>query len=177
MDSVILVDQHDRKIGQMEKYAAHQGGAKLHRAISVFLFNQNGELLIQQRSSKKIVGATQWANTCCGNVRPGETRMQCAKRRLREELGITDVKLKYVYKFPYFVKCNERFSEREIDGVFCGQYDGVVNPNPDEVSDFIWIKIPELLSQVARDKKMDKFAPWFHILVSKQKVLKKLGRI
>ena len=89
LDQVTLVDEHDHQIGVMDKVEAHRGDGKRHRASSVFLFNKNGELLIQQRSKKKIVGALQWGNTCCGNVRPGESCEECALRRLREGLGIT----------------------------------------------------------------------------------------
>jgi len=119
--------------------------------------NPKVELLIQQRSAKKIVGAHQWANTVCGNVRPTETYEECAYRRLREELGITKVEIKEVYDFQYHLQCNEEFSEYEIDHVFIGSYDGEVLPNPDEAQDFTWVKWGELAagdqwSVISKDK-------------------------
>src|SRR3989344_6441635 len=122
LDQVILVDEADNQIGTMDKVAAHRGQGRLHRAISVFLFNDQGQLLIQQRSQEKITAQGQWGNTCCGNVRPGESYQECAYRRLREELGIAEgVTLAPVRKFSYFARCGEEFSEREIDQVFVGK--------------------------------------------------------
>lgn len=173
LDQVILVDAEDRQIGVMDKVAAHRGEAVLHRAISVFLFNDRNELLIQQRSHKKIVGAGQWANTCCGNVRPGESYEDCARRRLREELGITPVTIQSVHKFQYFTRCNEEFSEREIDTVFVGRYDGAVKPNPDEVQDYKWMALSAIEAELPTDELLDNdkqhYAPWFHALLAENR--------
>jgi isopentenyl-diphosphate delta-isomerase len=166
VDQVILVDEQDTPIGVMDKIDAHRGEGVLHRAISVYLFNKKGELLLQQRSGKKIVGAGQWANTCCGNVRPNESYKECAVRRLREELGITEVKIEPIYKFQYFVRCNEEFSEREIDQVFVGKYQGEVEPNPEEVRKVKWVEFkPALLKQ------QFELAPWFIQAIEKPELL------
>lgn len=167
LDQVILVDEQDREIGVMDKIEAHRGEAKLHRAISTFLFNDKGELLIQRRSHKKIVGALQWANTCCGNVWPGESYEECAYRRLKVELGITQAHIEPVYKFHYFAKANEEFSEREMDTVFMGRYKGEVTPNPDEVSDYKWISFSELLTEYEQTK----YAPWFQIMMKNPEIV------
>lgn len=173
-DQVTLVNESDQVIGEMDKIEAHHGDAHRHRAISVYLFRQchpdlavaregsgrnteklnNLELLIQQRSIKKILGATQWANTVCGNVWPGESYESCAKRRLEAELGITDVDIKPTYKFEYHLACNDQFSEWEIDQVFVGFYDGLVQPNPAEVQDYAWVNWPEL-QNTAESANMD----------------------
>lgn len=155
LDLVTLVDEHDNVIGEMDKVEAHHGEAKRHRASSVYLFRKNGneiELLIQQRSSKKIVGANWWANTVCGNVRPAESYEECAYRRLKEELGIVKVQIKPIYKFEYHLQCNAEFSEWEVDQVFIGWYEGEVQPNPDEVQDFSWVKWSELLEKAEKAK-------------------------
>lgn len=161
LDQVILVDPEDREIGVMDKVEAHRGKGKLHRASSVFLFNKKGELLVQQRSEHKLVGALQWANTCCGNVRPGEMYRDCAVRRLREELGIEGVVLSAVAKFEYQVKCNEDFSEYEMDTVFVGHYDGEVRPNPGEVRTYQWIEWDDLLEQKP-------IVPWIPLMKEKR---------
>lgn len=161
LDTVILVDETDHPIGVMDKYEAHRNGAHLHRAVSVYLFAEvdgQMQLLIQKRSAQKIVGAGMWANTICGNVRPGESYRECAYRRLREELGLkTEVvdacDLQAVHKFSYFVKCNEEFSEREIDQVFVGvvepkgdsEFQKSFTPNSDEVAEIDWISYSELV--------------------------------
>lgn len=172
LDQVTLVNANDEFVGSMDKVEAHRGEGKLHRAISVFLLNEQGELLIQQRSAKKIVGALQWANTCCGNVRPNETYLECAQRRLREELGIVGVHLTPMTKFTYQVRCNEEFSEHEIDSVFSGHYSGEVFPNPEEVAAIRWI---DKKNMKIRTKDIDtSFAPWVPFLLQQASIQKVL---
>lgn len=171
-DQVVLVDEHDRILGAMDKIEAHRGAAQLHRAISVFLFRRRAgqvELLIQQRSQHKIVGAGQWANTVCGNVWPGESYEACARRRLEHELGITAVSLHPLTKFHYQVQCNDEFSEHEIDQVYAGWYDDDVNLNPSEVMNYQWVNWTELL-----DSSTLEIAPWLTLLLSDGDVHKKL---
>lgn len=167
LDQVILVNRQDRKIGEMDKVEAHRGEGRLHRAISVFLFNTKGDLLIQQRSEKKMTCGLQWANTCCGNVRPGETYMQCAHRRLQEELGIVGVKLSKITKFSYSARCSDEFSENEIDTVFTGVYDGELVENPDEVHATRWIAQKDFIHELERDVKKKVFVPWINIMKEK----------
>ena len=165
---VTLVTESDEIIGQMDKVAAHRGEGKLHRAISVYLFRvRDGALqvLLQQRSGQKIVGAHQWANTCCGNVLPGETYEECALRRLREELGIEGVLPEPVHKFRYQVQCNAEFSENEIDQVYAGWYEGEVSPNPDEVEAVAWQDWEEFTSEKWRQKGEKDWAPWFVVML------------
>lgn len=146
-EKVVLVDEHDVQIGVMDKFEAHRNPARLHRAISVYLFNKKGELLIQQRSEQKIVGALQWGNTCCGNVWPGESYEACARRRLHFELGIVDVKLQDIHTFLYKTKCNSLYSEYENDHIFVGLYDTGINANRDEVLAHEFFKWDTLLHQ------------------------------
>lgn len=175
LDQVTLVDEHDHQVGVMDKVEAHLGDGKRHRASSVFLFNKKGELLIQQRSKKKIAGALQWANTCCGNMRPGETYEECAYRRLREELGITTATIQPLYTFEYHVKCNDKFSEWEIDHVFVGKYEGDLYINPDEVKNIAWVYTKRLLRMTEKEK--GKYAPWFLIFLQQQKLQDYLARV
>jgi isopentenyl-diphosphate Delta-isomerase len=164
LDRVILVDEKDQQIGVMDKVAAHRHPAKLHRASSVLLRNSKGKWLIQQRSSHKIVGAHQWANACCGNLRPTEDYLECANRRLQEELGISNVELKKIDKLTYQVQCNDEFGEHEMDTVFIGQYDSEVEPNPLEVQDTRWISTQDLLAEL--EKNESDFAPWTKLVLN-----------
>lgn len=169
IDRVILVNKKDEVIGEMDKIEAHRGEGKLHRAISVFLFRKIGnekQLLIQQRSAKKIVGAQQWVNTVCGNVRPNETYEECARRRLEEELGIIDPQLILTpgKKFQYQVKCNDEFSENEIDQIFTGWFDGELNINLDEVQNTEWVSWQSLQNGKYNDLEYN-WAPWFVIML------------
>src|SRR5690606_4019472 len=97
-DNVILVDHEDTMIGSMEKYEAHEKGL-LHRAFSVFLFNDHDELLLQQRALDKYHCGGLWTNSCCSHQRLGETNLEAAKRRLLEELRIEASDLRDVFSF------------------------------------------------------------------------------
>jgi len=163
LDQVILVDENDHQLGVMDKIEAHRHPAKLHRASSVLLHNSKGEWLIQQRSQHKIVAAHKWANTCCGNVRPGESYLECARRRLEVELGIKGVALAEVKKFTYQIKCNDEFGENEIDTVFVGQYDGEVVFNPAEVQHIKWISKEDLLADLKKDGQ--KYSAWTKLVL------------
>ena len=170
-DQVTIVDKNDQVLGAIDKIEAHRGEGVLHRAISVFLFRKRAdktELLIQQRSDKKIVGAGQWANTVCGNVRPTENYLECARRRLREELGIIDPELALQpgTKFQYQVVCNAEFSENELDQIFIGWYDGEVVPNPEEVQGFEWLGWDEKNpTKILKQKRADEWAVWLEIVL------------
>lgn len=170
---VQLVDAQDNELGVMDVIAAHQGEGHLHRAISVFLFRvhpetEQLELLMQQRSQEKIVGAGLWANTVCGNVRPGESYESCAHRRLREELGINGVKLTRVYKFMYQVQCDPGFSEHELDTVYVGEYSGEVAPNPLEVLAVKWVPWE---GKETGQALLPRLAPWFEIMMTDQRLM------
>jgi isopentenyl-diphosphate delta-isomerase len=169
LDRVVLVNADDEVIGSENVIETHKGLGKLHRACSVFLFNATGEVLIQKRSKKKIVAANQWANTACGNVRLGESYLDCAKRRLKEELGIEGVGLSKVGKFQYQVSFDNGFSENEIDTVFVGDFKGELKPNPDEVSEVGWIQFKQLLTAASN------FAPWVSIILSQKNIKQNLA--
>lgn len=183
LDQVILVDENDQPIGQMDKLDAHRGDGQLHRAISVYLFREapdgtGPEVLLQQRASTKIVGAGQWGNTVCGNVRPGESYEDCAHRRLREELGLDHIRIEPIHKFRYQVRCNDEFSENEIDQVFWGYYQGEATPNPNEVADYVWVKWNNLKD--ASDTGIvdgNKLVPWLNIMLNDSELIEKLDNV
>lgn len=183
LDQVILVDENDQEIGTMDKLDAHRGDGQLHRAISVYLFRKapdgtSPEVLVQRRSATKIVGAGQWGNTVCGNVRPGETYEDCALRRLREELGIEDARIEPIHKFRYQVRCNDEFSENEIDQVFWGYYNGEPAPNPEEVSDYAWAKWNNLLEASTTGYVDDlEIVPWLKIMLNDKVLIKRLNEV
>lgn len=182
-DRVTLVNEHDEVIGEMDKIQAHRGKGKLHRAVSVYLFwknKQSGsvELLVQQRSTKKIVAALQWANTACGNVWPGESYEDCAKRRLSVELGIDAqaIQLQPIEKFQYQVQCNEEFSEHEMDQVFASWHSGDVSPNVDEVAATDWVLWEDLKNSERRTELNKDWAPWLEIMMKNEKIIEKLSQ-
>lgn len=150
-EQIQLVSADDVEIGTEDKFVAHQYPVKRHRAISVWLKNKQNEVLLQQRSHTKIVGAGWWANTVCGNVWAGETYEECAVRRLKDELGIELSKEELVAgaKFEYRAYCNEKYGEHEIDQIFTASVEEVVvTPNTAEVIDTLWVDIEDLRGRV-----------------------------
>lgn len=151
-DQVTLVNTQGEKVGAEDKFVAHQNPSQLHAAVSVWLINDRGETLLQQRSVQKIVGAGWWGNAICGNVRPTESAWQCAQRRLQEEIGVMGVELKPLYSFEYQAHCNEQYSEHEWDTVFVGRFEGDLDLNPNEASGATWVKVDDLV-RVVREQK------------------------
>ncbi len=148
-DNCILVDGADCVVGFDEKYATHQNPTRRHRAVSVWLFNSNNEVLFQQRSEQKIVGALWWGNTVCGNVQKGETVEQCCHRRLLQELAIIGTTLQKKGVFEYRAYCNEKYSEHEVDHVFTGVYETAeITPVSSEVVKTAWIPLVELQQSI-----------------------------
>ena len=99
LEEVILVDAHDTHIGTMEKLEAHEKGL-LHRAFSILLVNERGEMLLQQRALGKYHSPGLWTNACCSHPRPNETNLEAANRRLQEELGMS-VSMTEIFQFTY----------------------------------------------------------------------------
>lgn len=157
---VVLIDRNDNEIGVMEKQQAHVAGL-LHRAFSVFVFNSAGELLIQQRAASKYHSPLLWANTCCSHPRKGESYLDAAHRRLREEMGF-DCELEEKFHFIYKAKLGDRLFEHELDRVFAGTYNGPVNINKDEVENCRWVPWDELVEDVKN--RPHKYTAWFKII-------------
>jgi isopentenyl-diphosphate delta-isomerase len=154
---VILVNEQDKPLGSMEKMEAHKAGL-LHRAFSIFVFNSNGELLLQQRAQSKYHSGGLWTNTCCSHPQPGEDTNEAAKKRLQEEMGFTTELIK-VFDFTYKAAMENGLIEHEFDHVFAGNYDGPVPFNSEEVMDWSFMSIDELRSQLASHPQ--KFTSWF----------------
>ncbi|MFY8191123.1 MAG: isopentenyl-diphosphate Delta-isomerase [Bacteroidia bacterium] len=160
-EMVILVDEHDNEIGLMEKQEAHVK-ALLHRAFSVMVFNDKGEMLLQQRALSKYHSGGLWTNTCCSHPRQGETTEQAAHRRLQEEMGF-DCELKLHQTFIYKAPFDNGLTEHELDHVFIGTYNQDPQINPEEVNDFHWISLSELDQQLRNQP--EKFTVWFKMIM------------
>lgn len=160
---VILVDQNDVPIGTAEKLIAHQQNL-LHRAFSVFIFRRNNqnewEVLLQQRASKKYHSPDLWTNTCCSHPRPGEIILTAAARRLNEELGLT-TSLKTIGNFIYQAKFPNGLAENEYDHVLIGEinFTTPIVMNEDEVQNISWLTHDAL--QLDYKKNREQFTPWF----------------
>jgi isopentenyl-diphosphate delta-isomerase len=156
---VILVTPQDEAIGVMEKMEAHQKGL-LHRAFSVFIFDKQGRMLLQQRAPQKYHGAHLWTNACCSHPMWNEPVEEAAHRRLQEEMGFT-TPLQKIFAFTYKANVENNLVEHEYDHVFAGEYDGQVNVNPEEVSDYAYYDLKEL--KLLLQEKPESFTTWFRI--------------
>jgi isopentenyl-diphosphate delta-isomerase len=162
-DMIILVDKNDREIGYEEKMKPHLGG-RLHRAFSIFVFNSDGKMLLQQRAKSKYHSGGLWTNACCSHPRKGEETDEAAHRRLSEEMGF-DCPLEEQFTFIYKAKLDGGRTEHELDHVFTGAYNGEVKPDPEEADGYDWISIDNL----KKDMKLnpDKYTVWFKIALPK----------
>lgn len=154
---VILVNELDQELGHMDKLEAHQQGL-LHRAFSIFIFNSQGELLLQQRALNKYHSARVWSNTCCSHPQPGENLINSAQNRLQEEMGFTCA-LKEAFSFIYQCTLENNLVEHELDYVLIGKHTGqTIQPNPEEVMNYQWISGHELSLQLQRHP--ENFSYW-----------------
>lgn len=175
MEQVILVDAKDQPIGTMEKLQTHKEG-RLHRCFSILIFNQAGEILLQQRALNKYHTPGLWTNTCCSHQRPGEETLAAAHRRLVEEMGF-DCALHEVYEFVYKVPFENGLWEHEFDHVLIGRYDGKVSPNSEEVNAYRWMSMDKL-KQDMKDNPHH-YTPWFHIILDEhyESIIAKIKKI
>jgi isopentenyl-diphosphate Delta-isomerase len=157
-EQLILVDDHDREIGFKPKADCHTGKGVLHRAFSIFVFNSDNELLVQQRSPAKMLWPGYWSNTCCSHPRRGETMATAVTRRLSQELGFT-CPLEYLYKFKYQAQYDAGGAEHELCYVYFGRYDGPVDVNVTEIAAWRFVGVEELEQELAAAPQT--FTPWF----------------
>ena len=161
---VILVDAQDNELGVMEKLQAHQEG-KLHRAFSIFIFNNKNELLLQQRALSKYHSGGLWTNTCCSHPSPNETILDAAQRRLFEEMGIS-CDLKIINHFIYQSDFENGLKEYEFDYIIIGQSNDVPLINKDEVANYKWQSIAEIENDIILNP--THYTAWFKIALQKK---------
>ena len=160
MEYVILVDEKDQEIGRMEKMEAHKKGL-LHRAFSIFLFNDKNELLLQQRALSKYHSGGLWTNTCCSHPRTGETILQASERRLMEEMGIT-AQMKPEFSFIYRAELDNNLTEHELDHVVIGSFSGTPKINPEEVEAWKYLAMRDIQQEI--EEFPEKYTAWFKVI-------------
>ncbi|WP_179351746.1 isopentenyl-diphosphate Delta-isomerase [Winogradskyella vidalii] len=162
-EQVILVDENDNKIGLMPKMEAHEK-ALLHRAFSVFVFNDKKELMLQQRALHKYHTPGLWTNTCCSHQRDGESNLEAGKRRLQEEMGfVTELEeqTSFIYKAPF----DNGLTEHEYDHIMTGYYNDIPNVNPDEVANWKWMALDDVKADMVKNPQL--YTAWFKIIFDK----------
>ena len=156
---LILVNERDEPTGTGEKMQIHREGL-LHRAFSVFIFNENGQMLLQQRSRSKYHSGGLWTNACCSHPAPGDETLVAAEKRLHEELGF-NTPLTKVFDFVYKAGVENGMIEYEFDHVLVGEYDGPVDFNSDEVMDYCYQSMDELRESLRF--KPNVYTEWFKL--------------
>lgn len=157
-EQVVLVDEADERLRDGDKWRIHKDGL-LHRAFSIFVFNPQGECLIQQRAAEKYHSAGKWANSCCGHPRPGEPVAKAAARRLQEEVGL-QVVLTFGFKSRYIAYLDNEMIENEIPHLYFGRTQAAPAPNPEEVQSIRWMTLSDLAADVRASP--DQYAAWLH---------------
>ncbi|WP_055445176.1 isopentenyl-diphosphate Delta-isomerase [Lacinutrix himadriensis] len=162
-EQVILVNEQNEQIGLMPKLEAHEK-AVLHRAFSVFVFNDANELMLQQRALGKYHSPALWTNTCCSHQRDGETNIAAGKRRLHEEMGfVTELEesISFIYKAPF----DNGLTEHEYDHILIGKYNQTPSINADEVADWKWMPLEAVKEDIANHPEV--YTAWFKIIFDK----------
>ena len=160
---VILVDDNDNQLGLMEKIEAHEK-ALLHRAFSVFILNDNKQLLLQKRALNKYHSPGLWTNTCCSHPRDGESVIDAGIRRLDEEMGFK-TQLNNLFSFVYKARLDNGLTEHEYDYVLLGKYNKDPLINELEVCDWKWVDLDALSNDLVINPKS--YTVWFKIIFEK----------
>ncbi|VEA65529.1 Isopentenyl-diphosphate Delta-isomerase [Serratia plymuthica] len=161
-EMLILVDADDNSIGSQTKTRIHQQGL-LHRAFSIFIFDSQGRLLLQQRAFSKYHSGGLWTNSCCGHPRWGETTAAAAQRRLQEEMGFSS-ELQQVSSFIYRSEVPGDLIEHEFDHIYVGLFDGEPLGDPAEAHSWLWMDIQQLTDEIKRSP--DRFTVWFREIMN-----------
>lgn len=162
-DPVVLIDEKGKPAGEASKLETHRRGLR-HQAISVVIRNHAGHVLLQRRHLEKYHCGGLWANACCSHPRPGERPATAARRRLREEMGIS-VPLKLLFQTEYRADVPPDLIEHEVVDVFGGTFEGAPRADPEEVADWCWIR-PDAL-RIDMHRNAGRYTPWFCTYVDK----------
>lgn len=155
-EKIAVVDSDDCIIGYEDKMKVHEQGI-LHRAFSIFIFNDKSELLLQKRAVDKYHSSSLWSNTCCSHLKYGEVMEKAAKLRLELEMGLS-CNLVFVRKFSYLANLKNNLIENEIDYIYFGRSNSNPIINTDEVSDYKWVGLSELCEEINTNP--ERFTYW-----------------
>lgn len=153
----------DGVLTPVEKLEVHQRGLR-HEAVSVFLLC-DGKILLQQRAMSKYHTPGLWANTCCTHPNWNELALDCAQRRMQEELGITLIQFELKGRIEYKASVGADLTEHEVVDVFTAYVSEApkILPNPEEVMAIKWMSLEDLRAEVALSP--EQFTPWLKIYV------------
>ena len=148
----------------VEKLEVHRRGLR-HKAVSVFL-TCGGEILLQRRALGKYHTPGLWANTCCTHPLWDETPAACARRRLREELGLAGLEPEFRHRLEYRADVGGGLTEHELVDVFAleTRTRPALAPNPGEVMETRWMSLEALRAEIVRHP--ERFTPWLKIYIA-----------
>lgn len=158
-EQVMLVNSADEVIGVLGKFEAHRGTGQLHRAITVFLFDSQGRTLLTKRSARKPLWPLWWDAASSTHQWPDEPDVECALRRLPFEIGVSDVELRFAFKYEYHAVYSPEWAENEVNHILVGRFDGKPTLNPDEAIEYAWKSLPEIREELSHHDHT--YAPWF----------------
>lgn len=159
-EELILVDSDDNETGRLSKAACHDGAGVLHRAFSVFLFDDAGRVLLQRRAGGKRLWPGFWSNSCCSHPRHGESLQVATARRMRDELNASS-DLEFVYRFQYQAQYDASGAECELCHVFVGRIDAPVRPNEHEIESIRLLSVAGVNDEL--EASPGEFTPWFRM--------------
>jgi len=162
MEDILLVDEDNNPVGTGEKMEVHRRGL-LHRCFSIMIYNSKREVLLQRRALSKYHCPGLWSNACCSHPLPGDHLLLAAKRRLKEEMGISVPLKEMGVEFIYRVKVGDLI-EYEYDHVLYGQFDGDPKPNANEADGWKWMGFNDLRNAMKSDP--EAYTPWFRLIIS-----------
>ena len=155
---LILVNEVDQEIGYGEKLSVHQN-AQLHRAFSIFVVNDQDQLMLQKRAYSKYHSGGLWTNTCCSHPLKGEEQDQTVHNRLLDEMGF-DCELTKLFHFIYKAELDKGLTEHELDYVYFGRYNHEPKLNPEEACDWKWMDLDELRTDLLQNP--DQYTFWIN---------------
>lgn len=162
MDDILLVDENNNPVGAGEKMDVHRRGI-LHRCFSILVYNSKKEMLIHRRASVKYHCPGLWTNACCSHPAPGVHLLAAAKRRLKEEMGISVPIKETGVEFIYKAKVGDLI-EYEYDHLLYGQFDGQPAPDPEEADAFKWMAFADIRNDMKKNP--EAYTPWFRLIIS-----------
>ena len=172
----ILVNEEDEIIGSGQNYPFIGGGDR-HRAFSVLIYDSEGRLLVQKRSSEKITFPNVWANSCCSHPldidseRDNGRGRKCRQKKAQSRAGIPEEvssvwDFRHIGKMEYSARWDSEWVEGEIDHILVVNEDAAINHNENEISDVLWADVETLEKMMAGEGRWaeEVIAPWFRLI-------------
>jgi isopentenyl-diphosphate delta-isomerase len=164
--SVVVVDAEDNEQGLENRLDAHTGEGTRHRAFTSLLFDQEGNILLAQRSPKKRLWDTFWDGTVASHPIQGQSQTAATRERLEEELGVTPDQydnLRVTDRFEYKRYYHDEGVEHEVCAVLKATLlDRSLDSDPEEVGGLMWVPY-ERLHEHPRWYRQLRLCPWFKI--------------